>query len=257
MRGRAQRTIALAGALSLIAIGAGWWFTIRPRLSAAERGRRLAEHTGCFGCHGPEGTRGTPNAGRKDGPVPTFGSELMMYASSESQIREWIRDGAPASRAQSATFQEQRRQGALRMPAFGKRLSKRQIDDLVQFVQAVNGTPEPQDSVALGGLEAARRLGCFGCHGPGGRFERSNPGSLKGYVPSWDGDDFPDLVRDRAEFTEWVRDGSSARFAANPAAKFFLRRAVLHMPAYKDKVAPQDVDALWAYVQWLRERDET
>jgi hypothetical protein len=44
----------------------------------------------------------------------------------------------------------------------------------------------------------------------------------------------------------------SKRFAGNAAAKMFLDRAVLHMPAFKTHLAPGDVDALWAYVQWLR-----
>src|SRR2546428_502506 len=42
--------------------------TFRPRLTAAERGRRLAERTGCFGCHGPEGMEGTADRGRSGLP---------------------------------------------------------------------------------------------------------------------------------------------------------------------------------------------
>ena len=242
------------GVVTLIvcATGAGWWLSVRPLLTPAERGRRLAERTGCFGCHGPEGTRGTANPGRTDGTVPGFGSELMMFAADEREIREWIRYGVPTSRSQSETWHQQRDAGALRMPAFDDRLSDRQVDDLVAFVLAVNGSPTPQDSLALAGLETARRLGCFGCHGAGGRFARPNPGSLKGYVPAWDGRDFPDLVRNRTEFDEWVRDGRSKRFAKNRAARFFLDRATLLMPAYEKHLQPGDVDALWAYVTWLR-----
>ncbi|MCI0658045.1 MAG: hypothetical protein L0170_13415, partial [Acidobacteria bacterium] len=84
-----------------------------------------------------------------------------------------------------------------------------------------------------------------------------NPKSLTGYVPSWDGADFPDLVRDRAEFGQWVEEGTSKRFQKNPIARFFLERAVLKMPAYRDHLEPGDLDALWAYVQWLREPHET
>jgi mono/diheme cytochrome c family protein len=248
---RASRALAAAGAL-LLATGAGWWWTVRPLLTPAERGRRLAERTGCFACHGPEGSRGTPNPGRQDGAVPTFGSELMMFAADDREIREWIEFGVTTARAESETWREQRDAGALRMPAFGDRLSDSQIDDLVAFVRAVNGAPEPTDSLALAGRGAASRLGCFGCHGAGGRFARPNPGSLKGYVPAWDGRDFPDLVRSRAEFDEWVRDGRSVRFARNPAARLFLDRAALRMPAYRDHLQAGDLDALWAYARWLR-----
>jgi hypothetical protein len=71
-------------------------------------------------------------------------------------------------------------------------------------------------------------------------------------VPSWDGRDFPELVRDRAEFAEWVERGVSRRFERDPLARFFLDRAVLEMPAYRNHLEPGDLDALWAYVQWLR-----
>jgi mono/diheme cytochrome c family protein len=138
------------------------------------------------------------------------------------------------------------------MPAFRDRLSEREVDDLVAFVLAQAGMPEPGDSLVARGLERAEGLGCAGCHGPGGRLARPNPGSLKGYVPSWDGEDFPELVRNRAEFGEWVEEGVSRRFAANPMARYFLKRATLHMPAYRERLAPGDVDALWAYVGWLR-----
>jgi mono/diheme cytochrome c family protein len=229
------------------------WFAARPKLPAAERGRRLAERTGCFACHGPGGIRGASNPGRTDRTVPTFEDDVMMFAKTPEEIREWIRDGVTAKRAASETWREQRKRGALRMPAFKRRLSERQIDDLVAYVLAMSGAPEPSDSLAARGLERAGALGFVGCHGAGGRLAQRNPGSFKGYVPSWDGADFGELVRDRAEFDAWVERGVSPRFDTNPFARFFLRRAVLHMPAYRTHLEPGDLDALWAYVQWLRE----
>jgi mono/diheme cytochrome c family protein len=227
-------------------------YSIRPQIPPAERGRRLAERAGCFGCHGPGGTRGASNPGRTDRTVPTFEGDLMMYAKSRGEISEWIRDGVTAVRSRSASWRKQRDRGTLRMPAFGKELSLRQIDELVAFVLATAGEPEVEDSLAAAGLERADSLGCTGCHGPGGRFARPNPGSLKGYIPSWDGADFPELARDRAEFREWVERGISKRFERNPIARYFLRRATVVMPAYEQHLAAGDVDALWAYVRWLR-----
>ena len=227
------------------------WLT-RPQLPAAERGRRLAERTGCFACHGPEGLRGAANPGRNDRKVPTYEGDLMMFARSTEEVRQWIRDGVTQKRAASRTWREQRDRGALQMPAFKARLSDRQIDDLLTFVTTVAEDSLPEDSLAARGLERAAVLGCVGCHGPGGRFARPNPGSLKGYVPSWDGADFPELVTDRSEFGEWVERGVSRRFERNPIARYFLDRAVLRMPAYRTHLAAGDIDALWAYVQWLR-----
>jgi mono/diheme cytochrome c family protein len=240
--------------LIVLAVAAGLAITLamRPRIPAAERGRRLAERAGCFACHGPEGIRGAQNPGRREGTVPTWEGDVMMFAKSEQQVREWITDGATAERSRSESWRAKRAAGALKMPAFGRRLSKGQIDDLVAFVGAMHGAPEPADSLAAHGRERAEALGCVGCHGPGGRLARPNPGSFKGYVPAWDGDDFPELVSSRQEFGEWVERGRSRRMIANPLARFFLDRAVLHMPAYRDRLEPGDLDALWSYVQWSR-----
>lgn len=229
-----------------------WAIWLRPRLPAAERGRRLAERTGCFACHGAEGARGTGNPGRKDRTVPTWESDLMMFADNEQEAREWIRDGVPAERSKSRSWRAQRDSGALRMPAFGRRLSSGQIDDLVACVRAIAGEPAPEELGAQRGLARAEALGSTGCHGAAGRFARPNPGSLKGYVPSWDGEDFAELVRDRGEFDQWVSDGVSRRFATNPLARFFLHRARLRMPAYRRFAGPRELDTLWAYVSWLR-----
>jgi len=227
------------------------WQGLKPQLPAAERGRRLAQSLGCFGCHGPDGIRGTPNVGRNDKTVPTFDGDVMMYAKSDEEIRQWIANGGTDKRFKSATWHEQREKGALEMPSFKDRLSAPQIAELVAFVRASAGVEIP-DSLAKFGLTRAEQLGCTGCHGPGGRFARRNPGSLKGYVPSWDGADFPELVRDSTEFRRWVEHGVCQRLGGNPAARFFLDRAALHMPAFEKHLAPGDVSAMWAYVRWLR-----
>jgi mono/diheme cytochrome c family protein len=240
----------LVGVVALAAIT--FAFALRPRLPAAERGRRLAERTGCFACHGPGGIRGVANPGRSDRTVPNFEGDVMMYAKSPEEIHEWIHEGVTAKRARSQTWRAQRDSGALRMPAFKGRISEPQMEDLVAYVMAVSGMPEPGDLLASRGLDRIEALGCVGCHGAGGRLASRNPGSLKGYVPSWDGADFPELVRDRAEFREWVEQGVSGRFKRNPFARVFLNRAVLRMPAYERHLEPGDIDALWAYVQWLR-----
>lgn len=244
----------LLSILLVLAVVAGlvvvWW--TRPRLTAAERGRRLAGELGCFGCHGPGGIRGASNPGRKDRTVPTYEDDVMMYADDAAGVRAWIRDGSTPKRRASESWRREREAGALRMPAFGRRISEHELDDLVAFVLVTSGEPEPADSLAKAGHERAAALGCTGCHGAGGRFAQPNPGSLKGYVPPWDGPDFPELVRDRDEFEQWVRDGRSRRFREQPLAGAFLDRAALHMPAYERHLAPGDLAALWAYVGWVR-----
>ncbi len=227
-------------------------FARRPLLSSAERGRRIAERTGCFGCHGPGGMQGANNPGRVDKTVPNFADDVMMYAKTPGEIHEWIHNGVSRKKASSVTWRAERDRGALKMPAFKGRMSERDMDDLVAYVMAASGMPEPDDSLAAQGLQRAEDLGCVGCHGPGGRLARANPGSWKGYIPSWDGTDFPELVRDSTEFRQWVEHGVSRRFDSNPVATFFLRRAAVKMPAYEKHLENVDVPELWAYVTWLR-----
>jgi mono/diheme cytochrome c family protein len=247
-----MRRIATLIACLVLVAGVAVAIARRPSLPAAERGRRLAEKTGCFGCHGPGGIRGAKNPGRTDKTVPNFRDDVMMYAKTPSEIHEWIHNGFTRKKAASVTWRSERDRGALRMPAFKGRMSERDMDDLVAYVMAASGTPEPEDSLAAAGLQRAEDLGCIGCHGPGGRLARSNPRSLKGYVPSWDGKDFQELVRDSTEFRQWVEHGVSRRFDASPLASFFLHRAILKMPAYEKQLAANDVPSLWAYVLWLR-----
>jgi len=247
-----MRLIAGAVLALLLMGGIAAMVAFRRHLPAAERGRRLAERTGCFSCHGPGGIRGAANPGRKDKSVPTFEGDVMMYAKTPDEIHEWIRDGFTKRRAASRTWRAERDRGALKMPAFKGRITERDMDDLVAYVMAMSGTPEPDDSLSALGLERAEALGCVGCHGAGGRLARPNPGSLKGYVPSWDGDDFPELVKDSTQFRQWVEAGVSRRFQRNRFARFFIDRAVLRMPAYRLHLDRGDVPALWAYVCWLR-----
>jgi mono/diheme cytochrome c family protein len=246
------RVLALAAVGALILGIGALAFLTRAQLTPVERGRRLAEATGCFGCHGPEGIRGMSNPGRDEKQVPSFEGTLMMYAKNANEVREWIRDGGTRARREDPDWQAERKLGVVRMPAFGRRLRAAQIEDLVAYVMAVSGQNAPSDSLALRGRDRIEELGCIGCHGPGGRLARANPGSLKGYVPPWDGADFTELVSSEAEFREWVEDGVGHRFRSNPVAQFFLRRASLHMPAFQKHLEPGDLEALWAYVRWLR-----
>jgi mono/diheme cytochrome c family protein len=242
----------IAGIAVALVVGIGVAVVKRPDLPPAERGRRLAERTGCFGCHGPGGLRGAGNPGRTDRTVPNFEDDVMMFAKTPEEIHEWIHNGVTKKKAASTTWRQERDRGALRMPAFKGRMSEREMEDLVAYVMASAGMPEPEDSMAARGLQRAEELGCTGCHGPGGRLARPNPGSWKGSIPSWDGGDFPELVRDSTEFREWVERGVNRRLADNAAASFFLDQASVKMPAFEKHLQPGDVSALWAYVTWLR-----
>lgn len=232
--------LVLLGGFAVIKRGVVFQQNIPP----AERGRRIAEREGCFTCHGPSGFGGIPNAGSRDATVPDLRDDVPKHAKTINDIRAWIQNGRLDDDADPS--------GVLRMPAFGERLASGEIEDLVAFVMTLSRMDPPLDGAARRGMKRAEELGCFGCHGAGGRFAVPNPGSLKGYIPSWDGDDFPDMVRDKTEFTEWVEDGVCERFGGSPFARVYLERAVIKMPGFHEHLAAGDVDAIWAYIEWLR-----
>ena len=107
----------------------------------------------------------------------------------------------------------------------------------------------PDDARA--GYRAAKSLGCFGCHGPGGLIGAKNPRSFKGYIPPWRGADFKDLVRDDAELKSWILDGKIDRLERNRAATFFTRRQQLKMPSYRGVAPDSTLATVMNYVKWV------
>jgi mono/diheme cytochrome c family protein len=237
---------ALAGIAGLV-----WWRG--HAVGDVQRGARLAAAKGCLGCHGPAGRLVDPDAAPGIGSVPSFEhDDVTAYAKNAAEIREWILDGRPRRLRESEAGEPA---PVLRMPAWRGRLSERQIDQLVEYVRAVSDF-DPVPAIAAAGRETASRLGCLGCHGPQGRGETPNPGSLKGYIPSWSGTDFPELARDDQEIREWVRDGAPRRLRVHPVAAFFLKRQAIRMPAYGERVSDAELDAVVRYIRWLREPGE-
>lgn len=226
---------------------------LRPEETAAARGERLAADLGCFACHGPGGGGGTANAGSEEKSVPAFTEQTqMMYVKTNQDVREYILDGAPKRRWEDADYRTKVERAALRMPAYRDVLTDAQVDDLVAYVRASSGQIGPPDQLAQQGAELALAHTCFACHGQLGAGGVSNPRSFKGYVPGFWGEDFDELVRDDDELRHWIADGKIARIAEHPIGKIFFRRQKLQMPDYGRFLEPGEVDALVAYVKWIR-----
>jgi mono/diheme cytochrome c family protein len=237
--------------VALVALGtAGIWWWRTHNIGSVERGGQVAARQGCLSCHAaagrpedphPEGTGGAPSFSRED---------VTEYARDHDEIREWIRDGKPRRLREE---EGDAPPPLLSMPAFRDVLSGQETDDLVAWVVAVSDFEEMPGS-ARAGRDLASSLGCFGCHGPGGRRDTPNPGSLKGYIPSWSGADYPELVKDETELAEWVREGSPKRLRENPVAVFFMRRQLIKMPAFGAAVTDAEVRRIGEYIRWLRQR---
>jgi cytochrome c553 len=234
-----------------------------PQTDAAERGRIVAEGLGCFSCHGPEGAGGIANPGSKDGVVPALGGgEIMMWADSEEEVREWILYGHPLEDEEETHGDDDDGHShdgddgddhdeALEMPAFEPFLGAGELDLLIAYIGSISGLQFPDDHETAEGLEHLYELGCFRCHGPMGTGGVANPGSLKGYVPGFFGEDFAELVRDREEARQWVAEGISERFAENPLAQTVMERQAINMPAYGRFMDADEIEELVDATMWL------
>ena len=224
-------------------------------VTPAQRGFQLAERNGCFNCHGPNGVGGVKNPGSEDEEVPGFaGGTPMMWVKSEQELREYILDGAPARKLADPKYKKKMEAQLLAMPAYRGHLRAREVDDLVAYIRAASGLIAPSDPAAAQGQELAFRLGCFNCHGPmGAGTSSNNPGSLKGYIPGWWGNDFRDLVRSDDELRGWIMDGQVPRLRDNSIASYFIRSQRVYMPAYRDFINEQQLAALMSYVRWVNE----
>ena len=217
----------LATGLLVVAVAAVptvfWWRSAN--IGPVQRGADLALAQGCLACHGGPGV--SPLLPRPFADLDDVDPVTL---------REWILDGMPLRVRQDPESRAALEAAAIRMPAWRERLSDAQVDDLVSYVRALAGAEVPEDPAARTGQVVAERLGCFRCHGPGGRGAGSNPGSLKGYIPPWDGRDFAELVVDGAEVREWILGGRAQRLQRNPLARFFLDRQAIRMPAFRGHI---------------------
>jgi len=221
-------------------------------VTPAERGYQVALRSGCFNCHGPNGTGGVKNPGSADGEVPGFsGGTPMMWAKSEQEMRQYILDGAPERKRIDPRHRQQMESQLLAMPAYRGHLSASDVDDLMVYLRAVSGLIAPSDDLALQGQDLAYRFGCFHCHGPMGAGTSRNLGSFKGYIPGWWGSDFQDLVRSDDELRGWIQDGHIPRLRDSPIAQYFIERQRVSMPAYRDFITEAQLAALARYVRWV------
>ena len=223
-------------------------------LGAVQRGFSVAQRTGCFTCHGDGGHRGMPDPGHGLEDIPPFsGGLITMYASSEAEIREWILDGMPKRVRDDPEQMKLREKAVILMPAWRGLIQGRDLEDLVAYVKAVSDFEKPKDENAEAGRQVALKFGCFNCHGPQGRGAMPNVRAFKGYIPSWDGADFPELVRNDQELRDWILDGGTPRLVNDRLARVFLERQPIKMPAYRNFISPEEVDRLVDYVHWLRQ----
>lgn len=217
----------------------------------ALRGQVIAAKLGCFTCHGVDGRGGVADPGSRSGMISGWdGAAVSALAVNEGEIREWILDGQPARLKEVAV--PTLHAPLMPMPAYRNRISENELTDLLVYFRAVSAFDTNITSLAYEGRHEATKLGCFACHGPGGIGGAMNPGSFKGHIPAWDGEEYGEIVRDEGELREWIMEGHPERLWNNPAARHFLEEQVVQMPAYHRVIADDQLTKIMGYIQWRR-----
>src|SRR5262245_34472204 len=99
------------------------------------------------------------------------------------------------------------------------------------------------------GRVLAARLGCFNCHGPGGRGGVHNPGSKGGEVPAFREGTVMMYAHEDKDLREYILDGAPAKKRERPAYQAEMESQAVRMPAYRGFVSDREVDLLIAYIR--------
>jgi mono/diheme cytochrome c family protein len=134
--------------------------------------------------------------------------------------------------------------------ALGATLLTIGLPSMRSFVLSVEEAP------AVRGERLAAQLGCFSCHGAGGRGGVVNQKSKSALVPGFAGEQGLAHSKSRADLKSFILEGAPAWRKQDPAYAEDVKWAALRMPAYADVVTEQQVDDLVAYV-WLASQHPT
>ncbi|MAE61033.1 MAG: hypothetical protein CMJ49_06720 [Planctomycetaceae bacterium] len=103
----------------------------------------------------------------------------------------------------------------------------------------------PETTPAIRGEAVARRLGCFGCHGPQGQGGVSDPTSPGGAIVDWHYATTKMFISSEQDIREWILYGkptnATARLAIDDHA------TLVPMPAYQGLLSDRELDDLVAY----------
>jgi mono/diheme cytochrome c family protein len=145
----------------------------------------------------------------------------------------------------------------------GRRLRRSVLLGLVALVVTVLCLKDhllPESSPAARGYLAARKAGCFSCHGTGAESVPNplRPAALARQAAGsgvWDFEPVPALLAGNDEATvlrQWIAEGISERSARSAAHQAKRERQSLQMPAYKQRLSAREIDEIVVYLMLAR-----
>jgi mono/diheme cytochrome c family protein len=223
------------GLISVVALascgGGGGAAGTNPSDPHVAMGAHLFVQFACSACHGEQGKGGVST----DVPALTDVGEEFSVA----QLTEIINHGLGESENPQKPY----------MPVWGPVISKSQVNDLVEYLQA--GLPNVKDAspvpipreqgAAVAGAALYVRDGCINCHGPSGLGGVPNPLSEDKAVPALAGQDFREEFDTDAKIKEMIRSGS-----------VIGKPPITSMPHWGGIISDEDLDALVAYLKTLK-----
>lgn len=99
------------------------------------------------------------------------------------------------------------------------------------------------------GREIAAEHGCFSCHGPLGMGGVANLGSPLETVPGFQEQTPMMFVHNDKEIREYILDGAPAAKLKRESYRNEMEAQAIRMPAYRDYLDDDEVDALVAYIR--------
>ena len=249
----------------------------RPELSPVAKGESLAASSGCFACHGTSeletrrNFRETSSGEMRARSLDSIWEDGLKEA---KIVKEWIRDGVPASRA------KRHRKLLIQMPAYGEgHLSEEEIEAVASWVLAGairlsdgmgNGElPMPataheevakleESKLLVLGDRLSRKFACYQCHGELGQGNPGNLSSFKGYIPGFFGNDFRELTDggSEEEILHWINHGRGNAIEEGllgSIAKHYFERQAIDMPAYESLLSESEKAILVRYMLMLNE----
>ncbi len=122
---------------SLVAFASAVERVERPADDLAARGRDLARSSGCFSCHGVDGSGGVANPRSLGGFIPGFlGGNFPDLVQDEAEFREWVREGTSRRLEANPLIRWFWRRQQLAMPPYRGELGDEELAALWTWIES-------------------------------------------------------------------------------------------------------------------------